>query len=119
MIKAIPDANQTFREITFDVVTKKVENDIQPRVFFEDFPGWVLYVRDDPPDRRRLEGRPGRQHQQAGRDRPLFRRARPARGQPRGARVDLVLTERHTGIRRASPGETQHLHASRRPDRWR
>ena len=48
MIKAIPDANQTFREITFEVVTKKVENDIRPREFFEDFPGWVLYVRDQP-----------------------------------------------------------------------
>src|SRR6476661_1096446 len=46
MIKAIPDAKQTFREITFEVVTKKVENDIRPRQFFEDFPGWVLYVRD-------------------------------------------------------------------------
>ena len=48
MLKAIPDANQTFREITFDVITKRVENDIQPRVFFEDFPGWVLYARDEP-----------------------------------------------------------------------
>ena len=47
MLKAIPDANQTFREVTFDVITKKVENDIRPRVFFEEFPGWVLYVRDD------------------------------------------------------------------------
>ena len=48
MIKAIPDANQTFREITFEVITKKVENDIHPREFFEDFPGWVLYIRDQP-----------------------------------------------------------------------
>jgi lipopolysaccharide export system permease protein len=48
MLKAIPDANQKFREITFDVVSKKVENDIRPQVFFEDFPGWVLYVRDAP-----------------------------------------------------------------------
>jgi LPS export ABC transporter permease LptG/LPS export ABC transporter permease LptF len=48
MLKAIPDANQKFREITFDVMSKKVENDIRPRVFFEDFPGWVLYVRDAP-----------------------------------------------------------------------
>ncbi|MEP6915218.1 MAG: LptF/LptG family permease [Acidobacteriota bacterium] len=47
MIKAIPDANQTFREITFEVITKRVENDIRPRVFFEDFPGWVLYIRDE------------------------------------------------------------------------
>src|SRR4029450_7888013 len=46
MLKAIPDANQKFREITFDVISKKVESDIRPRVFFEEFPGWVLYVND-------------------------------------------------------------------------
>lgn len=49
MVEAIPDANQRFREITFDVITKRVENDIHPRVFFEDFPGWVLYARDEAP----------------------------------------------------------------------
>jgi len=48
MLQAIPDANQRFREITFEVLSKKVENDIRPQVFFEDFPGWVLYVRDAP-----------------------------------------------------------------------
>ncbi len=51
MVKAIPDANQTFREITFDIIAKQVENDIHPRVFFENFPGWVLYSRDEPTDR--------------------------------------------------------------------
>ena len=49
MVEAIPDANQKFREITFDVITKRVENDIRPRVFFEDFPGWMLYARDEAP----------------------------------------------------------------------
>lgn len=49
MFQAIPDANQTFRDISWDIVTKKVENDIHPRVFFEDFPGYVLYVRDMAP----------------------------------------------------------------------
>jgi LPS export ABC transporter permease LptG/LPS export ABC transporter permease LptF len=48
MLEGIPQSNQKFREITFDLITKKVENDIRPRVFFEDFPGWVLYVRDVP-----------------------------------------------------------------------
>jgi LPS export ABC transporter permease LptG/LPS export ABC transporter permease LptF len=48
MIVAIPTANQTFREITFSVVTQKVETDIQPRVFYQDFPGWVLYAREEP-----------------------------------------------------------------------
>jgi len=27
MVKAIPDANQTFREITFEIIAKQVEND--------------------------------------------------------------------------------------------
>jgi LPS export ABC transporter permease LptG/LPS export ABC transporter permease LptF len=48
MVVAIPDANQTFRELTFDVISKRVESDIRPRVFFQDFPGWVLYARDEP-----------------------------------------------------------------------
>jgi lipopolysaccharide export system permease protein len=48
MLVAIPDANQTFRELTFDVISKRIESDIRPRVFFEDFPGWVLYARDEP-----------------------------------------------------------------------
>jgi LPS export ABC transporter permease LptG len=51
MVKAIPDANQTFREITFDIIAKQVENDVHPRVFFENFPGWVLYAHDEPTDR--------------------------------------------------------------------
>jgi LPS export ABC transporter permease LptG len=50
MVKAIPDANQTFREITFEIIAKQVENDVHPRVFFENFPGWVLYARDEPID---------------------------------------------------------------------
>jgi LPS export ABC transporter permease LptG/LPS export ABC transporter permease LptF len=48
MIVAIPGANQTFREITFSVVAQHAETEIRPRVFFQDFPGWVLYARDEP-----------------------------------------------------------------------
>ena len=46
MITAIPDANQTFREITYRIVAARVQGEIKPRVFFEDFPGKVLYVGD-------------------------------------------------------------------------
>jgi lipopolysaccharide export system permease protein len=48
MIVAIPNSNQTFREITFALVSQRVETEIRPRVFFEDFPGWVLYAREEP-----------------------------------------------------------------------
>jgi LPS export ABC transporter permease LptG/LPS export ABC transporter permease LptF len=48
MIWAIPDANQTFRQLSYDVVSKKLENDVRPQVFFTEFPNLVLYARDIP-----------------------------------------------------------------------
>ena len=48
LIWAIPDANQTFREITSRLVADRAEGEVKPRVFFQDFPGFVVYVRDIP-----------------------------------------------------------------------
>jgi LPS export ABC transporter permease LptF/LPS export ABC transporter permease LptG len=48
LIVAVPDANQRFREITFGVVAARAEGEVRPRVFFEDFPDVVLYVRETP-----------------------------------------------------------------------
>ena len=45
-IVALPDANQSFREITFNVVASQAESDIKPRVFYTAFPNRVLFVRD-------------------------------------------------------------------------
>jgi LPS export ABC transporter permease LptG/LPS export ABC transporter permease LptF len=50
MIWALPNANQTYREIVYNIVAARAENEVKPRVFFEDFPNLVLYVRDLPPD---------------------------------------------------------------------
>ena len=49
MIVALPDANQTFRQITYDIIASGAESDIKPRVFFTSFPNRVLYVRDIQP----------------------------------------------------------------------
>jgi LPS export ABC transporter permease LptG/LPS export ABC transporter permease LptF len=49
MIVALPNGNQTFREITFNVLAGRVQNDIKPRVFFQEFPNRVLYVGDAVP----------------------------------------------------------------------
>ncbi len=46
MVSAIPDANQTFRQIAYDTVSQQVENDVRPQVFFTNFPNLVLYTRD-------------------------------------------------------------------------
>ncbi|MBI3491913.1 MAG: LptF/LptG family permease [Acidobacteria bacterium] len=51
-IVALPDANQTFREITLNVIASWAETDIKPRVFFTNFPNRVIYVRDIEPDRQ-------------------------------------------------------------------
>jgi len=45
-IVALPNANQAFREIILGVVKSQVENDVKPRVFFNQFPDTVLYVRN-------------------------------------------------------------------------
>src|ERR1700730_8281656 len=34
MLSAIPDANQTYRQIVYDLVSQQVENDVRPQVFF-------------------------------------------------------------------------------------
>ena len=49
MIVAIPTGNQRYTEITFSLLTQRMESEIQPRVFFEDFPNRVLYIQDVAP----------------------------------------------------------------------
>lgn len=48
-IWAVPDANQSAREIRYNVVAQLVEGEVKPRVFFDHFPNRVLFVRDVPP----------------------------------------------------------------------
>lgn len=105
MVKAIPDANQTFREITFEIIAKRVENDVHPRVFFEDFRGWVLYARDEPVDHVGWKdvlvantSKPETELFLAARGRLVLNRAE--------RRVDLVLTD-GTQYATGKPGETR------------
>ncbi len=49
MIEALPDANQRYRQILFDILSKKVESEIRPRLFYQQFPNWTLYPRDEAP----------------------------------------------------------------------
>lgn len=50
LIWAVPSANQSYREITYDIIVSRAEGEVRPRVFFEDFPNLVLYVNEIPPD---------------------------------------------------------------------
>jgi LPS export ABC transporter permease LptG/LPS export ABC transporter permease LptF len=46
MLVALPDANQAFREITYRTMAERAGDEVKPRVFYQGFPGLVLYVRD-------------------------------------------------------------------------
>jgi LPS export ABC transporter permease LptF/LPS export ABC transporter permease LptG len=48
MIEAIPDANQTYREIALRIVADRAEGQVRAREFFSDFPDTVLYVSEIP-----------------------------------------------------------------------
>jgi LPS export ABC transporter permease LptG/LPS export ABC transporter permease LptF len=50
LIEALPRGNRSYRDIVYSIVQAKAESDIRPRVFFEDFPNLVLFVRDVPID---------------------------------------------------------------------
>jgi LPS export ABC transporter permease LptF/LPS export ABC transporter permease LptG len=49
LVEWIPNANQSYREIIARVVADRAEQQVRPRVFFEDFPNTVLYVREISP----------------------------------------------------------------------
>ncbi|HSK10004.1 MAG TPA: LptF/LptG family permease [Vicinamibacterales bacterium] len=51
LIVGVPAGNQAFREIAFSVIAQRVESEVKPRVFYEDFPNLVLYARDVPANR--------------------------------------------------------------------
>src|SRR5262245_24297299 len=48
LLVATPNANQTFRDVTFNVVAAKAETDVKARTFYQGFPNRVVYVRDVP-----------------------------------------------------------------------
>ena len=48
IIVALPGSNQAFRVIVADVMEERIESTLTPRVFFDDFPHRVIYVRDLP-----------------------------------------------------------------------
>ena len=48
MLVMVPNGNQAFREIVFDIIAQRAEGEVRPRVFFDDFPDVVLYVREVP-----------------------------------------------------------------------
>jgi LPS export ABC transporter permease LptF/LPS export ABC transporter permease LptG len=49
LIWGVPAANQSFREEVFEISKQRAEGEVKPRVFFDQFRDFVVYVRDVPP----------------------------------------------------------------------
>ncbi len=49
LLVSVPSGNQTYREIVFGIMADRAESNVKPRVFFDDFPNLILYVREVPP----------------------------------------------------------------------
>ncbi len=115
MIEAIPNSNQTYREIMFQILTKKVETEIRPGVFYEEFPNWVLFPREEPapakPAGRICWSRTTSHHESI--KLYLARRGRIVLD-PANRTVRLVLSD-GTAYSTGQPGESRHEPLPRGP----
>ena len=48
LLVSVPEANQSFREITFNIIAARAEGEVRPRALFDKFPDLMLYVREVP-----------------------------------------------------------------------
>ena len=103
MIVALPRGNQTFRDITFKIIQAKAESDVRPRVFFEEFPNLVLYVRDVPANTRGWRGVFLADTRNAGEPQLLTADRGHFVLEPAQRRVDLILED---GILHRSKADT-------------
>lgn len=56
MIYALPWGNHSLQQIRLEILTRSVSQQVQPRIFSEDWQGKVLYVFESPPDETRWKG---------------------------------------------------------------
>ena len=50
MVDLLPDSNQRYRDICYNLLAKQTQNDIKPREFYNKLPGKILYVLDRRPE---------------------------------------------------------------------
>ena len=50
LMRLVPDWNQRWRDITYGLLAQRGEGDIKPGVFYDGFPGKVVYIQDRTPE---------------------------------------------------------------------
>ncbi|RPH55202.1 LPS export ABC transporter permease LptF, partial [bacterium] len=56
MIYALPWGNHSLQQLKLEIATQSVAQQVQPRVFYEEWPGKVVYVFEVPPGEDRWKG---------------------------------------------------------------
>ena len=50
LIALVPDSNQRFLDVVFNVYSERAEGDVKPRLFYDRFPNFVIYALDLAPE---------------------------------------------------------------------
>jgi LPS export ABC transporter permease LptF/LPS export ABC transporter permease LptG len=56
MVYALPWGNHALQQLRLEIMTKSISQQVQPRVFYEEWEGKVLYVFETPPGEDRWKG---------------------------------------------------------------
>ncbi|HSF38863.1 MAG TPA: LPS export ABC transporter permease LptF [Thermoanaerobaculia bacterium] len=56
MVYALPWGNSSLQQLRLEIATQTVSQQVQPRVFYEEWPGKVVYVFEVPPGEKRWKG---------------------------------------------------------------
>ena len=56
MISVLPNGNHALQQLRLEIIAKSVSQQVQPRVFHEEWEGKILYVFDIPPGQNRWKG---------------------------------------------------------------
>jgi LPS export ABC transporter permease LptG/LPS export ABC transporter permease LptF len=56
MVYALPWGNHSLQQLRLEILTQSVAQQVQPRVFYEEWEGYVLYVFEVPPGEARWKG---------------------------------------------------------------
>lgn len=56
MVYALPWGNTSLQQLRIEIATETVSQQVQPRVFYEEWPGKVVYVFEVPPGEKRWKG---------------------------------------------------------------
>jgi len=56
MVWALPRANHQLTQLRLDIITRSATQQVEPRVFYEEWEGLILYVFEVPPESKRWHG---------------------------------------------------------------